>query len=123
MFVARLRASGPESQRKQVRIGRIKSQVLDPKRRVKEHRPILYTDLIVTENLFPHLEEIDTACRERLEIIEKAMMQQEGVTEALKAADQMEWVRSMNSIQNRAEEIVLAELVYCLSLIHISYQS
>ena len=69
--------------------------------------------LIVTEKPFPHLEEIDTACRERLEIIEKAMMQQEGVTEALKAADQMAWVRSMNSIHNRAEEIVLAELVYC----------
>ena len=61
---------------------------------LKEHRPILYTDLIVTEKLFPHLEEIDTACRERLEIIEKAMMQQEGVTEALKSADQMAWVRS-----------------------------
>ena len=80
---------------------------------LKEHRPILYTDLIVTEKLFPHLEEIDTACRKRLEIIEKAMMQQEGVTEALKDADQMAWVRSMNSIHNRAEEIVLAELVYC----------
>lgn len=39
---------------------------------LKEHRPILYTDLIVTEKLFPHLEEIDTACRERLEIIEKS---------------------------------------------------
>ena len=50
---------------------------------LKEHRPILYTDLIVTEKLFPHLEEIDTACRERLEIIEKSMMQQEGVTEAM----------------------------------------
>lgn len=80
---------------------------------LKEHRPILYTDLIITEKLFPHLEEIDTACRERLEIIEKAMMQQEDVTEALKAADQMAWGRSMNSIHNRAEEIVLAELVYC----------
>ena len=65
------------------------------------------------EKLLPHLEEIDIACRERLEIIEKSMMQQEGVTEALKAADQMAWVRSMNSIHNRAEEIVLAELVYC----------
>ena len=69
--------------------------------------------LIVTEKLLPHLEEIDTACRERLEIIEKAMMQQEGVTQVLKSADQMAWVRSMNSIDNRAEEIVLAELVYC----------
>ena len=73
---------------------------------LKEHRPILYTDLIVTEKLFPHLEEIDTACRKRLEIIE-------GVTETLKTADQIAWVRSMNSIHNRAEEIVLAELVYC----------
>ena len=80
---------------------------------LKEHRPILYTDLGVTEKLFLHLEEIDTAYRERLEIIEKAMMQQEGVTETLKDADQMAWVRSMNSIHNRAEEIVLAELVYC----------
>ena len=59
---------------------------------LKEHRPILYTYLIVTEKLFPHLEEIDITCQERLEIIEKAMMQQEGVTEALKAADQMAWV-------------------------------
>ena len=56
---------------------------------LKEHRPILYTDLIITEKLFLHLEEIDIACRERLEIIETAMMKQEGVTEALKAADQM----------------------------------
>ena len=81
---------------------------------LKEHRPILYTDLIVTEKLFPHLEEIDTVCRERLEIIEKAMMQQEGASQKpLKAADQMAWVRSMNSIHNKAEEIVLAELVYC----------
>ena len=80
---------------------------------LKRTPPILYTDLIVTEKLFSHLEEIDTACRERLEIIENAMMQQEGVTEALKAADQMAWVRSMNSIHNRAEEVVLAELVYC----------
>ena len=80
---------------------------------LKEHRPILYTDLIVTEKLFPHLEESDTACRERLEIIEKAMMQQEGVTEALKAADQMGMGALHESIHNRAEEIVLAELFYC----------
>lgn len=79
---------------------------------LKEHLPMLYSDLVLTEKLFPHLEEIDTACRERLEIIEKAMMQQEGVTETLKAADQIAWVRCMNSIRNRAEETVLAELVY-----------
>ena len=79
---------------------------------LKEHLPMLYSDLVLTEKLFPHLEEIDTACRERLEIIQKTMMQQEGVTETLKAADQMAWVCCMNSIRNRAEETVLAELVY-----------
>ena len=79
---------------------------------LKEHRPILYTDFIITEKLFPHLEEIDTACREQLEVMEKDMMAQEGVTEALKAADQMEWVRRCNSIRSRAEEVILRELVY-----------
>lgn len=79
---------------------------------LKEHRPGLYNQLVLTEMLFPHLEEIDTACNERLEIIETAMMQQEGVTETLKAADQMEWVRRRNSIHSRAEEIILHELVY-----------
>ena len=79
---------------------------------LKEQRPGLYNQRVLTEKLFPHREEIDTACRERLEIIETAMMQREGVTEALKAADQMEWVRRMNNIRSRAEEIVLTELVY-----------
>ena len=68
--------------------------------------------LLLTEKLFPHLAEIDAACKNRLDIIETAMMRQEGVTEALKAADQMEWVRRRNSIHSRAEEIVLHELVY-----------
>src|SRR5699024_11111906 len=80
---------------------------------LKEHRPILYIDVIGTEQLLPVLDAIDTAGRERLEVIEEAMLKQEGVTEALKAADQMAWVRSMNSIHNRAEELALAELVYC----------
>lgn len=80
---------------------------------LKEHRPILYTELITTEKLPSHLAEIDAACKERLEILESAMMQQEGVTEALKAADQMEWVRRCNSIRDRAEEILLHELVFC----------
>ena len=56
--------------------------------------------------------EIDQACNERMEIIVPAMAKQEGVTETLKAADQMEWVRRMNSIRSCAEEIVLTELVY-----------
>ena len=55
---------------------------------------------------------MDAEWRERLEILLPQMMQVEGVDEALKARDQMEWVRRMNSIQNRAEEILLNELVY-----------
>lgn len=79
---------------------------------LKEYRPVLYSTLLLTEKLFPHLAETDAACKNRLEIIETAMMRQEGVTEALKADDQMEWVCRRNSIHSRAEEIVLHELVY-----------
>ena len=79
---------------------------------LKEHHPILYNNYLLEGTLFKHLAEIDQDCNERMEIVVSAMAKQEGVTEALKAADQMEWVRRMNSIRNRAEEIVLTELVY-----------
>ena len=79
---------------------------------LKEQRKILYTHYVIEGTLFEHLAEIDQACNERMEIIISAMEKQEGVSEALKAADQMEWVRRMNNIRNRAEEIVLTELVY-----------
>ena len=79
---------------------------------LKEYRPAIYSTLLLTEKLFHHLAENDAACKTRLDIIETALMRREGVTEALKAADQMEWVRRMNSIHSRAEEIVLHELVY-----------
>ena len=79
---------------------------------LKEHRKILYTNYVMEGTLWGHLSEIDQACNERMETIVSAMAKQEGVTEALKAADQMEWVRRMNNIRNRAEEIVLHELVY-----------
>lgn len=79
---------------------------------LKEHRKILYTNYVVEGTLFKHLTEIDQACNERMEIIVSAMSEQEGVTDALKTADQMEWVRRKNNIRNRAEEIVLTELVY-----------
>ena len=79
---------------------------------LKEHRKILYTNYVMEGTLFKHLSEIDQACNECMEIIISAMEKQEGVTETLKAADQMEWVRRKNSIRNRAEEIVLHELVY-----------
>ena len=79
---------------------------------LKEYRPVLYANYLTSETLHQHLAEIDQACNERMEIIVSAMAKQEGATEALKAADQMEWVRRMNSIRSRAEEIVLTELVY-----------
>ena len=79
---------------------------------LKEHRQILYNNYVLEGALFKHLAEIDQACNERMEIIVFAMSEQEGVTETLKAADQMEWVRRINSICNRAEEIILTELVY-----------
>lgn len=82
------------------------------KRYLKEQRPILFTNLLVSGKLFQHLAEIDQVCVDRMELLTHQMSDREGVTEALKAADQMEWVRQMNSIQNRAEEIVLNELVY-----------
>ena len=81
---------------------------------LKEYRKILYNNYVLEGTLFRHLAEIDQACNERIENIVSAMAKQEGVTEALKAADQIEWVRRMNSIRNRAEEIVLHELVYDL---------
>ena len=79
---------------------------------LKEHHPILYNSYMLEGTLFKHLAEIDQACNERMEIIVSAMSEQEGVTEALKATDQMEWVRRKNNIRNRAEEIILSELVY-----------
>ena len=79
---------------------------------LKEYRKILYNNYVLEGTLFKHLAEIDQACNERIENIISAMAKQEGVTEALKATNQMEWVRYMNSIRNRAEEIILTELVY-----------
>ena len=71
-----------------------------------------YTNLLLSGELFQHLEEIDKTCEEHMELLTRQMAIREGVTEQLKAANQIEWVRRMNSIQNRAEEIVLHELVY-----------
>ncbi|MCC8356249.1 MAG: TnpV protein [Oscillospiraceae bacterium] len=79
---------------------------------LQEHRPIQYNNLVLTEKLFPHLAEFDDACHQRLEVMIPATAELEGVTAALKRADQMEWVRRMNSIKARAEEIILAELVH-----------
>lgn len=79
---------------------------------LKEHHHAIYTSLLLSGKLFEDLADVDKRCNERMESLCTAMAKQEGVTETLKAADQMEWVRRMNSIRNRAEELVLHELVY-----------
>ena len=83
------------------------------KRYLKERHPVLYSELLLSRKLYSHLLEIDEACEGRMEFLTRQMAKQEGVTEALKAANQMEWVRRMNSICNRAEEIARHELIYC----------
>ena len=83
------------------------------KRYLKERHPVLYSELLLSGKLYSHLLEIDEACEGRMEFLTRQMAKQEGVTEALKAANQMEWVRRMNSICNRAEEIARHELIYC----------
>lgn len=79
---------------------------------LEEHHPSRYTSLILTGKLWKHLAEVDTACHERMDFLVSTMAKQEGVTEALKVTDQMEWVGRMNNIRNRAEEIILHDLVY-----------
>ena len=82
------------------------------RRYLKEQRPVLYSSMLLTGRLDQHLTAIDKACEEQMELLAKQMSQREGVTEALKATDQMAWVCRMNNIRNRAEEIVLQELIY-----------
>ena len=98
---------GEEEQRPIGKYGRMR------KRYLKEQHPVIFSELLLTGKLYPHLLEIDEACEGRMELLVLQMAKNEGVTEQLKAADQMKWARRMNSIQNRAEEIVLHELVYC----------
>ena len=79
---------------------------------LKAHRPALYSNLLLAGKLFQHLSELDQSCEDRMARIIRQMAKNEGVTETLKAADQMAWVAHMNSVRSRAEEIVLSELIY-----------
>lgn len=78
---------------------------------LKEHRPILYNRLLMSEKLYPHLLEIDRTTNSRLEQLMPKLAQAAGVTEELKARDMMQWVGLMNSCKAQAEEILLAELI------------
>ena len=82
------------------------------KRYLKERRNGTYTAMLLKGTLNAHLEEIDRQANEMMERLTTQMARCEGVTEALKARDQMAWVRAMNNIHNRAEEIVLHDLIY-----------
>ena len=79
---------------------------------LKEQHPIWYNQLLLSGELGGYLAKLDKQTEEQLALTIRQMQEAEGVTEALKAADQLEWVRRMNGIRNRAEEIVYNEIVY-----------
>ena len=98
--------SVPEENRPIGKWGRMHREYL------KEHHPIRFNDLVLSGQLWTYLADLHDQAQERLSLIIKQRKVSEGVTEELKAADQMAWVGAMNSIRNRAEEIILRELIY-----------
>ena len=97
---------GPEEDRPIGKWGRMHLNYL------KEHRPGLYSRLILSGKLYHHLAELNDLAQARLEVVIRQMHSSEGVDESMKAQDQMLWVGRMNNIRQRAEEIVIAELVF-----------
>ena len=79
---------------------------------LKEHRPILWNKMILSETLYPHLREIDETAMNRLETMMPKLMEAAGISEKLKAEDPMRWVGLMNNCKAQAEETILRELVY-----------
>ena len=96
----------PEETRPIGRWGRMYREYL------REHRPIRFDDLCLTGELWIYLADLNEQAQSRLEVIIEQMTDSEGVTEDMKQHDQMAWVRAMNSIRNRAEEIILHEMIY-----------
>ena len=105
-YLPNLTAAAPTEQHPTGRWGRLH------KRYLKEHHPIRYNQLLLSGELGSYLAKLDKQAEEQLALIIRQMQEAEGVDEALKAADQLEWVRWMNSIRNRAEEIILREIVF-----------
>ena len=79
---------------------------------LKEHRPVMYSLYMLEDRLTAHLNAVDDEAHERMDVLVRQMMEKQGVTEEVKARDQMAWVGVVNNIRNAAEEIVLKELVY-----------
>ena len=96
-------------QREEYTIGRFGRMRL---RYLKEHRRVLYTKLLTSGTLNSHLHEVEEAAHNRLDILVRQMTATQGVTERLKAEDQMAWVGRMNNIRACAEEVVVREMVY-----------
>ena len=88
------------------RYGRLRLKYL------KEHRRVLYIDLLTSGELTQHLNEVDRQAREMLELLVKRMAQEQGISEQLKAENQMAWVGAMNNIRSTAEEMVVREVVF-----------
>ena len=78
---------------------------------LKEHRPILYNQMLLSEKLYPHLLEIEETAKRRLDEMMPQLAQEAGATETLKASDPMKWVGLMNTCKAQIEEILLAELI------------
>ena len=96
----------PEENRPIGRWGRMRRDYL------KENRPGYYSSLLLTGKLWTYLADLDEQAQERLDRIMEQMKVAEGVTEKLKADDQLKWIQRMNSICNRAEEIIREEMIY-----------
>ena len=105
-YLPNLTVAAPTEQHPTGRWGRLH------KRYLKEHHPIRYNQLLLSGELGSYLAKLDKQAEEQLALIIRQMQEAEGVTEALKAADQLEWVRLMNSIRNRAEEIIKTEMIF-----------
>ena len=105
-YLPNLTTAAPAEQHPTGRWGRLHKKYL------QEHHPIRYNQLLLSGELSGYLAKLDKQTEEQLALTVRQMQEAEGVTEALKAADQLEWVRRMNSIRNRAEEIIQKELIF-----------
>ena len=79
---------------------------------LEEHHPLRFNHLVLEGQLWTYLADLNEQAQSRLQLIIRQMQEAESVNEELKAYDQLAWVRAMNNIHNRAEEIILRELVY-----------
>ena len=105
-YLPNLTAAAPAEQHPTGRWGRLHKKYLE------EYHPIRYNQLLLSGELSSYFAKLDKQAEEQLALIIRQMQEAEGVTEALKAENQLEWVRRMNSIRNRAEEIIKTELIF-----------